>query len=51
MKKYLLILSFFFLGGVSAQTFAGEANLLQLIQTISEYFEFFRAFYANQFSR
>jgi len=33
MKKYLLILSFFFLGGVSAQTFAGEANLLQLIQT------------------
>ena len=33
MKKYLLILSCFFLGGISAQTFAGEANLLKLIQT------------------
>ncbi len=33
MKKYLLILSSFFLGGISAQTFAGEANLLKLIQT------------------
>ena len=31
MKKHLLILSFF-LGGISAETLSGEANLLQLIQ-------------------
>jgi len=33
MKTYLLILSVFFLGGLSAQTLAGEAKLLQLIQS------------------
>ena len=33
MKTYLLILSVFFLGGLSAQPLAGEAKLLQLIQS------------------
>ena len=33
MKKYLLILSFFIIGGFSGQTLAGEVDLLQLIQT------------------
>ena len=32
MKKYLLILSFFFLSGILSQTLANEANILQLIQ-------------------
>ena len=32
MKKYLLILSFFFLSGILSQTLANEANILQYIQ-------------------
>ena len=32
MKKYLLILSFFFLSGILSQTLANETNILQYIQ-------------------
>ncbi|MEC9361444.1 MAG: outer membrane lipoprotein chaperone LolA [SAR324 cluster bacterium] len=32
MKKYLIILSFFFLSGILSQTLANEANILQYIQ-------------------